>query len=130
VTTLWIGVGGAVGSMLRYHLGAIIHARLGDHFPYGTLVINVVGSFLLALLCALGLRGELMGPGLRLALGTGVLGGFTTYSTFNYDTLRLFQTGAPLLGALNLAATVTLSLIAGLLGWHCGEWSSSGNIGN
>jgi fluoride exporter len=121
VNTLWIGVGGAFGSMLRYHIGAIIQARLGDDFPYGTLVINVVGSFLLALLAALGLRGDLALPSLRLALGTGVLGGFTTYSTFNYDTLRLFQTGAPALGALNLAATVILSLVAGVLGWSCGR---------
>jgi CrcB protein len=121
VNTVWIGIGGAIGSMLRYQLGAIIHARLGDAFPYGTLVINVVGSFLLALLAALGLRGELMAPSLRLALGTGVLGGFTTYSTFNYDTLRLFQTGAPALAALNVAATVIVSLIAGVLGWNCGR---------
>jgi CrcB protein len=121
VNTVWIGVGGAVGSMLRYHLGAIIHARLGQDFPYGTLVINVVGSFLLALLAALGLRGELIGPGLRLALGTGVLGGFTTYSTFNYDTLRLFQSGASGLALLNLAATVIVSLLAGWLGWNCGR---------
>jgi fluoride exporter len=121
VNTVWIGIGGALGSMLRYHLGALIQARLGDDFPYGTLVINVVGSFLLALLTALGLRGDLIGPGLTLAIGTGVLGGFTTYSTFNYDTLRLFQTGSAGLAALNLVATVIVSLLAGVLGWNCGR---------
>jgi CrcB protein len=115
--TIWIALGGALGTVARYELDGWIQNRLGTAFPYGTLVVNVVGSFLLVFLMHVGLRTELLPPTLRVALATGVLGGFTTYSTFNYETLRFFQNGAMALGALNLAATVLGCLSAGLLGW-------------
>ncbi len=119
--TLWIGLGGALGSIARYHLDGWFQQRFGTAFPYGTLTINLLGSFLLALLMYIGLHTELIAPTTRIALAVGVLGGFTTYSTFNYDTLRHLQNGALGVAALNIAATVVGCLAAGLLGWTAGR---------
>lgn len=118
VSTVWVGLGGAVGSMVRYQLDGWFQARVPSTFPVGILVINGLGSFLLVLVAELALsRGELISPTLRLALTTGVLGGFTTYSTFNYDTLRLANAGAWGSALGNLLATVAGCLVAGVLGW-------------
>jgi CrcB protein len=119
--TLWIGLGGALGSMARYHLDGWLQTRLGTGFPYGTLAVNLVGSFLLVLLMFVGLRTDVIPPVARIALATGVLGGFTTYSTFNYETLRYFQNGAWAMGTMNAAITLFGCLAAGLLGWALGR---------
>jgi CrcB protein len=91
--------------------------RFGAVFPYGTLAVNVIGSFFLGAIMHVGLTTELLSPTLRLALGTGVMGGFTTYSTFNYETLKLFQEGAWLTGIANVLVTLLGGLTAGLLGF-------------
>ena len=119
--TLWIGLGGALGSVARYHVDAWFQQRFGAAFPDGTFAVNVVGSFFLVLLMHVGLRTELVPPTVRVALASGVLGGFTTYSTFNYDTFRYFQSGAWGLGAVNVLVTILGCLIAGLLGWVAGR---------
>ena len=119
--TLWIGFGGALGSIVHYNLDGWLHRHLGTAFPYGTFAVNVVGSFLLVLLMHVGLRTELIPPIARIALATGVLGGFTTYSTFNYETLRYFQDGVWGMGVLNVVVTVVGCLIAGFLGWAAGR---------
>ncbi|MHB8420698.1 MAG: fluoride efflux transporter CrcB [Myxococcales bacterium] len=113
---LIVVVGGGFGSGCRYVLGGWIAQSIGTAFPYGTIAINTIGSFLIAAIMYLSLTANLIGPDLRLALTTGVMGGFTTYSTFNYESLALFQQGAWLLGALNIAVTVVLCLAAGALG--------------
>ena len=117
---LWVGIGGAVGAVLRFHCGGYVQRHWGGPFPYGTLTVNVVGSFLLGLLMVAGLRAPLP-PKLMLALSTGVLGGFTTYSTFNYETLRLLNAGAVGSAVLNVLATVVLALLGGALGWMLGQ---------
>jgi CrcB protein len=119
--TLWIGLGGALGSIGRYHLDGLLQRRYGTAFPYGTLAVNLIGSFLLVLLMHVGLRTELVSPTMRIALASGVLGGFTTYSTFNYETLRYFQDGAWGFGALNIVVTLLGCLVAGSLGWIAGR---------
>ena len=121
MNSLYVGIGGAVGSVVRYHLDGWVQARLGGQFPYGTLVVNVLGSFLLSLLMFLALRTEANSPTVRNALSTGVIGGFTTYSTFNYETLRFVQAGAWPLSAMNIGATVSGCLVAGALGWTFGR---------
>ena len=119
--TLWIGLGGALGSIARYHLDGWCQQTFGAAFPYGTLAVNVVGSFLLVLLMHVGLRTGLIPPTVRIAIATGVIGGFTTYSTFNYETVRYFQTGAWGVGAANVLVTVLGCLAAALLGWAAGR---------
>lgn len=118
---LLIGLGGAVGTIARYQLDGWVQRKLGAAFPYGTLAVNVLGSFLIAGIMYVGLRTEVLPPTVRIALTTGVIGGFTTYSTFNYETLRFLQGGAWGAGLLNLIVTVLGCLIAGLLGWTAGR---------
>jgi len=117
MNSLYVAIGGALGSVARYQMDGWVQAKFGAQFPYGTLAVNVVGSFLLALLMFVALHTEAISPSMRLALSTGVIGGFTTYSTFNYETLRLAQNGAWALVALNLVGTLAGCLIAGALGW-------------
>jgi CrcB protein len=117
----WICLGGALGTGARYLLSSWLARSWGPGFPVGTLAVNVIGSFLLGMIMQVALTTGLVPPTLRLFLSTGVMGGFTTYSTFNYETLGFFQERAWGLGALNLAATVLSCLFAGLLGLYAGR---------
>lgn len=116
VQVLIVFLAGGAGSAARYLLGGRIQQAAGGAFPAGTLVINVTGSFLIALFMGLSLRGSGMSPELRLLLTTGFCGGYTTYSTFNYEALSLAQQGAWGLAAAYLGATVAGCLAAGVLG--------------
>jgi CrcB protein len=113
---LLVCLGGACGTGARYLFGTWAVRVWGPRFPFGTLAINALGSFLLVVILYLGMHDRLLSPTTRLVLGTGMMGGFTTYSTFNYETLRLFQEGAYGAGALYLAGTVGGCLAAGALG--------------
>lgn len=113
----WICLAGAAGSGARYALSGWIFTALGTGFPYGTLAANVIGSFLLGAIMHVALVTGWISPALRLALTTGFLGGFTTYSTFNYETLRYFQESAWLYGLLNIGVTVVSCLLAGATGF-------------
>jgi fluoride exporter len=123
MNVIWIGIGGACGTIARYLFGLAAQRLLGSGFPFGTMAINALGSFLLGVVMYVGLDRNALSPELRTVLGTGVLGGFTTYSTFNLDTLTLFQRGFPLLAAANLIGTVVLCLLAGALGLAVARWS-------
>lgn len=113
---LLICLGGAVGTGARYLMTGWAQALLGPSFPYGTLTVNVAGSFLIGIIMHFGLTTEFLPPTARLVLATGVLGGFTTYSSFNYETLGYFQDGEILKGSANLFIMVFACLAAGLLG--------------
>lgn len=118
---LWICLGGAIGTGCRYLLSGWLQRRMGAAFPYGTLAVNLLGSFLLGLILEVALTTNALSLELRLALTTGVMGGFTTYSTFNYETLQLFREGSYAFGIANLAVTVGGCLVAGILGWWAGR---------
>jgi len=111
-----ISLGGALGTAARYLLSVWLLRALGPAFPYGTLAVNVIGSFLLGVIMQAGLDTTLLSPTARVVLGTGVMGGFTTYSTFNYETLQYLQEGAWAMASLNVATTLLLCLAAGALG--------------
>lgn len=113
---LLICAGGAVGTGARYLVALFALRVLGPAFPWGTLVVNVAGSFLLGAIMHVGLTTEWISPALRLALTTGLVGGFTTYSTFNYETLGYLRDGAVGLALLNVGATLVLCLGAGWAG--------------
>ena len=113
----WICLGGAAGTGARYLLSGWTLNKFGPAFPFGTLAVNVLGSFLLAVLMYVGVEADLMSPPLRLALTTGVLGGFTTYSTFSYETMRYLQEGVWGLAILNVFISVFGCLAACVLGW-------------
>jgi CrcB protein len=111
-----ICLGGAIGTAARYGTALWAAAAFGTAFPFGTLLVNVVGSFLLAFIVQVGSATDLISADLRLMLTTGVMGGFTTYSTFNYETTSYFREGAWFFGFLNAGATILGCLIAGLAG--------------
>ncbi len=113
---LWICLGGAAGTGARYLLSGWLLRAAGPGFPWGTLAVNVIGSFLLGLIMQVSLTTGLISPTLRLGLTTGVMGGFTTYSTFNYETLQYLQQNEWLAAFANVAATLLLCLAAGALG--------------
>lgn len=111
-----VAVGGALGSMARYWVGGLAPRLFGEAFPYGTLVVNVIGSFLISVVMGVSLASTLIPVNLRILLTTGIIGGFTTYSAFNYESLALLQQRLWFTGSLNIAATVVGCLVAGLLG--------------
>jgi CrcB protein len=113
---LLVAVGGAFGSVARYWVGGWAPRLLGQAFPYGTLVVNLLGSFLISLVMGVALNTSVVSPNARIFLTTGILGGFTTYSSFNYETLALLEQRLWLTGGLNLAVTVGGCLLFGLLG--------------
>jgi CrcB protein len=123
---LWICLGGAVGTGARYLLSGWVLRLAGPGFPYGTLAVNVIGSFLIGLVMQVSLSTELIPPTLRLTLTTGVMGGFTTYSAFNYETLQLVQEGSWPIAAANLGITVVSCLVAGVLGIFAGRVLAGG----
>jgi len=113
---VWICLAGAAGTGSRYLVSLWAGQRFGAAFPYGTLMVNVTGCFLIALVMHLALNVATFPPNLRFALTTGFMGGFTTYSSFNYETTKLLQDGTPLVALANFGLTVVLCLAAGLLG--------------
>jgi fluoride exporter len=123
---LWICLGGAAGTGLRYLVSGWVLRLAGGSFPYGTLSVNLLGSFLLGTLMHVGLSTEILSPTMRLAATAGLMGGFTTYSTFSYETLRLLQEGAWGLAALNVVVTVAACLFASFLGFLLSRWMVGG----
>ena len=112
---LLIGIGGFIGAILRYTLGGWIQDSF-INFPFGTLFVNVVGSFFLGLIMFLSEYQGLFSEETRVFLTIGVLGAFTTLSTFSYESFRLFDNSKLLLMAINLVSTVLFSMFAVYLG--------------
>ena len=118
---LLICLGGAAGTAARYGVNLLAARTVGLEFPFGTLAVNVLGSFLIGLIQHLAVVSALVSETARLALVVGVLGGFTTYSSFSYETVRLAGTGAWVLAALNVVATTALCLVACGFGLEAGR---------
>lgn len=111
----WIMVAGALGSGARYLAGVWALERLGTAFPYGTLIVNLAGCFVLGAVAHIATATG-WSPELRGAVVVGFLGGFTTYSSFNHETLAMFGSGATGAAVLNIAVTVMAGLAAGWFG--------------
>jgi CrcB protein len=117
---LWVGFGGFCGAIARYLLGGWIAARFGPQFPWGTLVINLSGSFILGVVATLLAERLVAPPQVRLFIAIGFLGAYTTFSTFTYETLALWENGSYLRAAANIFG----SLLAGLLAvWLGVRWA-------
>jgi CrcB protein len=112
---LWVCLAGAAGTGTRYLVALWAAQRFGTAFPYGTLAVNLAGCFLLAAIMQAATTVAIP-PTLRSAVTIGFLGGLTTYSSFNYESTRLLQDGAPGLAALNVGLTLAGSFAAGWLG--------------
>jgi CrcB protein len=109
-------LGGGAGSALRYWLTGSVYRFLQPTFPYGTLVVNVSGCFLIGFLMALFEERFVVQPLLRLFLTLGVLGGFTTFSTFSFETIELLREGSTISGLLNILLSLGGCLTATFLG--------------
>jgi CrcB protein len=123
---LLVCAGGAIGSGARYLVGSWAVAAWGTGFPWGTLAVNLTGSFLISVIMYLGLEVGAVGPDLRMFLAVGVLGGFTTYSSFNHETLALAQRGQWGLAAGYVGATLLGAWVAGLAGLLLAQFVASG----
>ncbi len=122
---LWICLGGALGTGSRYLVGLGATRVFGSGFPYGTLIVNIVGSFLVSLVMYLSVDAGSIPLSVRMFLTTGFLGGFTTYSSFNYETLKLFQSGSWGIAAMNVFVTLFACVAFGLLGLFVGTKMAS-----
>lgn len=119
---LWIAIGGALGSVARYWMSGAVAAKFGETFPWGTLVVNIVGSFAIGFLAALSNpegRWQ-MAPTARTFLMIGVCGGFTTFSSFSLQTFRLLQDREWLYAAGNAICSLLLCLFMVWLGYLLG----------
>ena len=112
---LWIGIGGFVGALLRYWISGWIQAGVVT-FPLGTLVVNFIGSFLLALVMFLSEFKGYFGEETRIFLSIGLLGSFTTMSTFSYESFKLLEQQEHMLFSANVIGSVVLTLLAIYLG--------------
>jgi CrcB protein len=113
---LWVCFAGAIGTGLRYGVGLWAGRALGTTFPYGTLIVNVVGCFVIAAIWQVAMTTTIVSDTLRVTLMTGFVGGLTTYSAFNLDATKMLQERAWALSLLYVLSTVFVSFGAGLLG--------------
>lgn len=115
---LYVALGGALGAVLRYGLSGVAHHFLGEGFPWGTLAANLVGCFAIGVLWALAERGT-FSPGTTAFVFTGLVGAFTTFSTYSLETVNLLRDGRVGLGLLNVLASTLCGVLLVLAGFAC-----------
>jgi CrcB protein len=124
-TYLWIALGGALGSVARFWCNGLVSDKMGPAFPWGTLVVNVAGSFVIGFLGALTAADGRLNPQARgfttQFLMVGICGGYTTFSSFSLQTLNLLRDGEWLYAGGNVILSVVLCMIAVWLGWMLGS---------
>jgi fluoride exporter len=118
---LLVCLGGAVGTGLRYVVSGLAARWLGADFPYGTLIVNLSGSFIIGVIQEIGVRSLLIPDSARLFLTVGVMGGLTTYSTFSYETVRLVEFGAWHAAWVNIVVTTVTCLTLCFVGIAVGR---------
>jgi CrcB protein len=113
---LMVAIGGALGSVLRFWVGDYVSNRMGTRFPYGTFIINVTASFLVGLILTLLAERAHWSPNWRYFIPIGFIGGYSTFSTFEYETFRTFQDGEVLMAGLNIVLSVIVGFVSVWLG--------------
>lgn len=116
-----IAAGGAAGALLRFWVSNGVYMLLGKDFPYGTLAVNVIGSLAMGFLYVFLLERMDVGPELRAAVIIGMLGAFTTFSTFSIETMNLIEAGEQIKAGINIIVSVSLSLVACWIGLVLGR---------
>jgi CrcB protein len=111
-----VALGGAIGASARYWLGSLINSRLPIQFPLGTFVINVTGSFIIGFFLTLVTQRITVHPNWRLLIAVGFVGAYTTFSTFEFETLKLIEEGSVVSAALNVVLSLIVGFIAVWLG--------------
>lgn len=113
---LLVGAGGFVGSIARFLSSQLIVRYYPSSFPWGTLTVNVVGCFLIGVIYAFSEKGNLLSPEMRLLLATGFCGGFTTFSSFAYESIALMKDGELFYTFLYVAASIVIGFMAAYVG--------------
>lgn len=121
MTWILIALGGAAGACARYAVDIVVTERVGSFFPFGTMLINVTGSFILGLLFALAMEREVLSPEIRAPLIIGFLGAYTTFSTWMLQSWALIEQGAWISAGVNLVGSVVLGLMAVVAGLALGR---------
>lgn len=121
ISIVGIALAGSLGALSRYLLGRFIAERVGAEFPFGTLLINVTGAFVIGLLFALTAR-KLLSPAWQTVLATGFLGGYTTFSTMSWEGVQLARGGSSRLSLLYFGGNLLSGLLAAALGLALGRW--------
>lgn len=112
MTLFYVAIGGALGAVSRYVLTGWVHGFVKGDFPYGTLTVNLLGSFILGFFTALALdKPAIINANLRIAFTIGFIGALTTFSTFSYETFKLLEEGEILLAGINAFGTMALGLL-------------------
>jgi fluoride exporter len=111
-----VGIGGFIGSVLRYYTQAFFRMVIPMAFPYGTFTVNIIGCFIIGIVYALFERGNVLTEDWRLFLATGLCGGFTTFSSFTHESINLIRAGEFLSVSLYISASVVLGIAATALG--------------
>ncbi|MFA5092791.1 MAG: fluoride efflux transporter CrcB [Candidatus Omnitrophota bacterium] len=114
-------IGGAAGTVARYLLGGLVYKFMGASFPYGTLIVNISGCFILGILATISEKKFMLGPDLRILLMIGFCGAFTTFSTLIFETDSLVRNGQALRAFTNIFASVILGFILFRIGSLIGE---------
>ena len=118
---IYIAVAGGMGAVGRYYITSLAYRLLGDGFPFGTLIVNLIGSFLLGFLMQANISTNLVPVSLRLPLTLGLLGAFTTFSAFSYETMGYLGDGAWVMAGSNILVNVLLGITAAFLGLLLGR---------
>ena len=113
-TITLVGIGGAIGSILRYLVSTGIQSKFLSAFPFGTMLVNISGCFLIGAIYALATRNNIS-PEWRFFLATGICGGYTTFSTFSYESLSLLRDGEVLYATAYISVSVVLGVLATFL---------------
>jgi CrcB protein len=121
VTLLLVGAGGFFGAIARYVVDGWVTTATGGRFPWGTLLINVTGSFVLGLLFALSIERGVLPAAIRPPILIGFIGAYTTFSTFTLETWRLVEDGSYVLAAGNVVGSIVLGLVAVIAGLAVGR---------
>lgn len=117
MNVLYVAIGGAIGSVARYLLSTAVHRYVADGFPYGTFLVNIIGCAVFGVIVGFAEHRIDLTPAVRAFFLVGILGGFTTFSAFTFDTIELLRTAAFLRAALNVLGQITLGLAALWLGY-------------
>ena len=118
---IYIAVAGALGTLSRYWLGTVVNRIFGSEFPYGTLVINVLGCLIIGYFMYVALNTADFNPILTTAFTIGFLGAFTTFCTFSYETIKLIENGSWFSAMINIMLNITIGLFSTIFGFFLGK---------
>jgi fluoride exporter len=118
---LIVGVGGFVGSVMRFWVGTLLTAKFGTRVPWGTFAVNTTGSFLIGMIVTILVARTDLSPNWRYLIPIGFIGGYTTFSAFEYETFRSFESGDHLIALLNVLGSVVAGFICVWLGVLAGR---------